>query len=86
LSVVCHENVVPERVTAERGWRALRVAGVIDFSVVGVLASLAIPLSKAGISVFALSTFDTDYLLVREHDLRRASDVLREAGCVVRQG
>src|SRR5262249_4512688 len=63
LSVVCPEELVPEGVKVERGWRALRVAGVIDFSVVGVLAELTAPLARAGVGVFAISTFNTDYLL-----------------------
>jgi hypothetical protein len=83
LSVVCPEELVPEGVKVERGWQALRVAGVIDFSAVGVLAELTAPLARAGVGVFAISTFDTDYLLVREHDLERAVGALREAGHIV---
>ena len=83
LSVVCPENLVPVDVRAETGWRALRVAGVIDFSVTGVLAGLTAPLAEAGISVFALSTYNTDYLLVKEHDLGRAIEVLRDAGHIL---
>ena len=63
-----------------RGWRWQRVVGSIPFSVVGVLASLATPLSEAGISVFAVSTFDTDYLLVKAEDLEWAVDTLRRQG------
>ena len=63
LSVVCPEASVPEGVRAEKGWRVLRVAGAMDFSVVGVLACLTAPLAEAGVALFALSTFDTDYLL-----------------------
>jgi hypothetical protein len=80
LSVVCREVLVPEGIRAERGWRAIRVAGVLDLSEVGVLASLVVPLAGAGISLFALSTFDTDYLLVKEHDLGRAVEALVAAG------
>jgi hypothetical protein len=83
LSVVCREALVPEGIRAERGWRALRVAGVLDLSQVGVLASLASPLAGAGISLFALSTFDTDYLLVQEQDLGRAVEVLVAVGHAV---
>jgi hypothetical protein len=83
LSVVCREVLVPEVIRAERGWRPLRVAGVVDLSQVGVLASLAAPLAGAGISLFALSTFDTDYLLVKEHELRRAVEGLLAAGHAV---
>jgi len=80
LSVVCRQDAVPDGINCERGWRCLRVAGTIPFSVVGVLASLTAPLADAGISVFALSTFDTDYLLVKAKDLERAVDVLRRRG------
>jgi putative acetyltransferase len=80
LSVVCRQDPVPEGIPCERGWRCLRVAGTIPFSVVGVLAWLTAPLAEAGISVFAISTFDTDYLLVKAEDLERTVDVLRRRG------
>ncbi len=80
LSVVCPEEAVPEGVKCERAWRCLRAAGAIPFSAVGILASLTAPLAEAGISVFAISTFDTDYLLVKAEDLGRAVDVLRRRG------
>src|SRR5262249_23317011 len=63
LSIVCDQAVVPDGVRSERGWRCLKLAGPIPFSTVGVLASLVGPLADAGISVFAISTFDTDYYL-----------------------
>src|SRR5262245_3472832 len=80
LSVVCRQDAVPDGINCERGWRCLRVAGSIPFSVVGVLASLTAPLAEAGISVFAISTFDTDYLLAGAQDLERAVDILRRRG------
>jgi aminoglycoside 6'-N-acetyltransferase I len=80
LSVVGRQDAVPEGVVAERGWRCLRVAGTMPLSVVGVLASLAAPLAEAGISVFTISTFDTDYLLVKEDDFEKAVAVLKQAG------
>src|SRR5262245_58107050 len=83
LSVVCPEESVPEGGRAGKGWRALRVAGVMGFSAVGVMASLSVPLAGSGISVFAVSTFDTDYLLVKEHDLGRAVEALTGYGHVV---
>ena len=83
LSIVCPQDHVPDDVKAERGWRCLRVAGTLDFSEVGVLSALARPLADAGISIFVVSTFDTDYLMAREADLERAVVVLGEAGhCV----
>jgi carbon storage regulator CsrA len=80
LSIICRQDAVPEGILCERGWRCLRVAGTIPFSVVGVLASLTAPLAEAGISVFAISTFDTDYLLVKAADLGRSVDILRGRG------
>jgi hypothetical protein len=85
LSVVCRQDAVPEAIPCERGWRCLRVVGTIPFSVVGVLASLTAPLAKARISVFALSTFDTDYLFVRQNDLAAALAVLRQQGHAIGQ-
>src|SRR5438094_762702 len=72
LSVVCPQEVVPEGVRHEPGWRCLGIPGTLDFALVGILSSLVVPLAEAGVSVFAISTFDTDYLLIRESDLQRA--------------
>ena len=80
LSVVSPKSSVPKGVHCEGGWRCLRVAGAMDFSQVGILASLVGPLAEDGLSVFALSTFDTDYLLVKEADFEKATTVLRQAG------
>ena len=80
LSVVCAASRVRPPVRAERGWRCLRVAGTIDFAVTGVLASIAAPLADAGVSIFAISTYDTDYVLVREHALPAAIAALTAAG------
>lgn len=80
LSIVCPEAAVPSDLPAQRGFRGLRVRGPLAFSAVGVLASLAGPLAAAGVSLFALSTYDTDYLLVRAADLERAVAALAGAG------
>ena len=80
LSIVCPQDVVPPDVKCERGWRCLRVAGTLDFGIVGILASLTAPLAEAGISVFAISTFDTDYLLIKDEFLDKAMASFREAG------
>jgi enamine deaminase RidA (YjgF/YER057c/UK114 family) len=77
LSIVCPEEAVPPDVRVQAGWRALKVPGPIPFETTGVLASLAAPLAAAGISIFALSTYDTDYVLVREGDLERALAALQ---------
>jgi hypothetical protein len=83
LSVVCREEDVPAGVRCERGWRCLRVAGTLGFGLVGVLASLVGPLTEAGVSVFAASTFDTDYLILKASDFDRAVGVLRGVGHAV---
>jgi hypothetical protein len=80
LSVVCLQEAVPPEVRCEKGWRCLRVEGPLDFSEIGVLASLTSVLAAAGVSLFAISTFDTDYLLVGETDLERAVTALRGVG------
>jgi hypothetical protein len=83
LSVVCPQRLVPDGVRHEPGWRCLRLAGPIDFALTGVLAALLVPLAEAGIGVFALSTFDTDYVLVKDANAGRAAEVLRIAGHTV---
>lgn len=83
LSVVCPQASVPEGVRHEPGWRCFRLAGPIGFDQVGVLAALLVPLADEGVGVFALSTFDTDYVLVKTADVPRAADALRRAGHAV---
>lgn len=85
LSVVCAEAMVPESAHAERNRRLLQIEGTLAFTLIGVLASVAAPLAAAEISIFAVSTYDTDYLLVSEKDLQRATEVLDTAGHTVRQ-
>jgi hypothetical protein len=80
LSVVCDAKLVPDGVRHEGGWRALQVAGPLDFALTGVLASIAVPLAEAGVSIFAVSTFDTDYVLVKQNNVERAAQVLQAAG------
>jgi hypothetical protein len=80
LSIVCEADYVPSEVEQESGWRALVVEGRLDFALTGILLSLAAPLADAGVSIFALSTFNTDYLLVGANDLPRAVAALRAAG------
>ena len=80
LSIVCEEDRIPARLRCERDWRALKVLGPLDFALVGVLDSIAGPLAEADVSLFAISTFDTDYILVRQKTLARALQVLRATG------
>lgn len=81
LSVVCEaSSVQPGYEKAESGWRGLRVVGSLDFALTGVLASIARPLAEAEISIFAISTFDTDYILVKNDNIGRAQTTLENAG------
>ena len=80
LSLVCLQENVPEGTRCEKGFRCIKVEGPLDFSLTGILSSLTIPLAKAGISVVAISTFDTDYLLVKEEQVDGAVRKLSQAG------
>lgn len=83
LSVVCSAAQVPNHVQASHGWRAIRVAGTLDLSLTGVLAELLGPLERAGIPIFAISSFDTDYVLVPGDRLDEATEALRDTGHAV---
>ena len=81
LSVVCLTKDVPER-TVERsdGWRGFRIEGTLDFALVGILSKLSAILAQNKIGIFAVSTFNTDYILVKNEDYERAMDVLAAEG------
>lgn len=79
LSIVCEEKNIPLGVTAERGWRLFKVQGPLDFNLTGVLVSIATPLAQSKISIFAISTFETDYILVKSEDLESAIASLKKA-------
>ena len=80
LSIVCPTEVVPESDTGEHGWRLLTVRGPLEFTLTGIMAALSGELAAAGVSLFALSTYDTDHLLVKDENLERAVRALSEAG------
>jgi uncharacterized protein len=80
ISVVCPAAIAPSGAKVDEGWRLLTVRGPLAFTLTGIMASLAGSLAAAGVPIFALSTFDTDHILVKANDLARAVDALREAG------
>lgn len=80
LSIVCPDMNVPESMKSDRGWRCLKVEGPLDLSLTGVLASLTGPLAEARINIFAISTYDTDFVLVKEEKFAQAEEVLLRAG------
>jgi hypothetical protein len=80
LSIVCRGDLVPAEVLREGGWRCLRVRGPLPFTLTGVFSRIAQPLADAGISLFAVMTYDTDYVMVKDEALRDAIGALMAAG------
>jgi len=80
LTIVCAETLVARGTTSETGWRCFMVEGPLDFSEIGIIFSLTRPLAESGVSVFVISTFDTDYFMVKEKDLAKTIDVLTAEG------
>jgi hypothetical protein len=80
LSVVCDAAAVPAGTRAERGWRCFSLRGPIPFEEIGILSSIAVPLAEAGVGIFAVSTFDTDYLMVAGRNVDAARRALEAAG------
>ncbi len=80
-SLVCRTDQVPENVIErDDGWKAFRIQGVLDFSLIGILSKISGLLADQKIGIFAISTFNTDYILVKEENYQKALDVLSEAG------
>ncbi|MDE6475028.1 MAG: ACT domain-containing protein [Clostridia bacterium] len=80
-SLVCLEHDAPKDCVAiDRYWRGLCIVGILDFSLVGILADISAVLAKAGVPIFAVSTYDTDYILVKEENFDRALAALKESG------
>lgn len=77
ISLVCRTEEVPGKTTArDDGWKAFRIRGVLDFSLIGILSKLSSILAENKISIFAVSTYNTDYILVREENFDKALDIL----------
>ncbi len=80
-SLVCLTEDVPENVTVrDDGWRAFRIWGVLDFSLIGILSRISAVLADSGIGIFALSTYNTDYILTKRDNRERALQALKKAG------
>ena len=84
LSLVCETERVPAAALArDDGWRAFRIRGTLDFSLIGILSRLSAVLAEQGIGIFAVSTYNTDYILVKRENLHRALAALEQAGYVI---
>ena len=81
ISLVCKTSSVPSVTTArDDGWRGFRIEGVLDFWLIGILSKISAILAENRIGIFAVSTYNTDYILVKEENFERALDVLADAG------
>lgn len=80
LSVVCMSDCVPKSIDANQSWALIKVLGPLDFSLTGILSSIIEPLAQEKISIFAVSTFDTDYLLVKQDQIQNSIRCLKRAG------
>ena len=81
ISLVCKSDDTPKKTTErDDGWKGFRIQGVLDFSLIGILSKISGILAENGIGIFAVSTYNTDYILVKAENLGKALDVLREAG------
>ncbi|MDI3548599.1 MAG: uncharacterized protein PWR10_2251 [Halanaerobiales bacterium] len=84
LSIVCSQDSIPNDIKCEKDWRILKVEGPLDFSLTGVLASISTTLAQQGISIFAISTYDTDYILIKDKDIENAVNALSNEGHQIR--
>lgn len=78
LSIVCLEENISEKIKSEKSWRILKVEGPLDFSLVGILSKISGLMAKNDISIFAISTYDTDYILIKDENIKKAIEVLNE--------
>lgn len=84
LSIVCAEENIPNDIKCEKHWRVIKIEGPLDFSLIGILASISTTLAQKGISIFAISTYDTDYILVKSKDIDNTISALLSEGHEIR--
>lgn len=81
ISLVCEYSSVPEKfIECENGWKAFRIEGVLEFSLIGILYKISEVLAKNNIGIFAVSTYNTDYIFVKEHNFHNAVEALEKEG------
>ncbi len=80
ISVVSDAHKVEGETQVQTGWRCFKVSGMLDFSLTGIIACLSVPLAEAGIPIFTISTYDTDHILIRDHQVNHAIKILESAG------
>lgn len=84
LSLVCNTKYVPKNpLECDNGWRAFRIEGILDFSLIGILSEITTILAENKIGVFTISTYNTDYILTKDHNFEKALEVLENNGYVI---
>lgn len=84
LSLVCSTDLVPENaIECDNGWRAFRIQGVLDFSLIGILSKLSTLLAENKVGIFVVSTYNTDYVLIKEENFEKAINVLECNGYII---
>ena len=78
LSITCKSEIVPDGINCEKGWNVLKILGLLDFSLIGILSKISTILANNDIGIFVISTFDTDYILIKEENTDKAKQVLNE--------
>lgn len=84
LSILCDLKFIPQGIKCEKPWKALKIEGPLDFALIGILSTISTLLAKNSISIFAISTYDTDYILVKEKDMDNAIKVLSNEGYIIK--
>lgn len=85
LSIVCSEYGIPDSVIAEKDWKILKIIGPLDFSLVGILSKISTLLADSKISIFSISTYDTDYILIKTTDVDNTINILNNANYTVKK-
>lgn len=81
LSLVCSTSLVPSNIIeCDNGWKAFRIQGVLDFSLIGILSKISVLLAENEIGIFAVSTYNTDYILTKENNFKKAIEILKQNG------
>jgi hypothetical protein len=85
LSLVCNTNLVPQNaIECDNGWKAFRIEGVLDFSIIGILSRISTLLAENKIGIFAVSTYNTDYILTKEENFDKSIKILEQNGFVIK--
>lgn len=85
LSLVCNTNLLPKNVIeCDNGWKAFRIQGVLDFSLIGILSKISALLAENKIGIFVVSTYNTDYILTKEEKFNKSIEILESNGYVIK--